>query len=210
VGSIAADHANGQRWADVLSPGPELEIVTGDLTGQSSDAIVNPIGAGLVDLAVRRLAGPALVEAVQDAVSELPNGRLPPGRVIVTPGFGLGARYVMHCRAPVYADDPARAHAELVACHVEAMRLARALGLRSISFPSIGTGVYRYPVREAAEVAVGAVLSELRAHPGSPLVRFVLHSPQTFSAFREAARAKLGAKLDPASGRAAAGAAGRS
>jgi len=105
---------------------------------------------------------------------------------------------VVHCRAPVYADDPARARAELAACHVEAVRAARRLGLRSISFPSIGTGVYRYPVHEAADVAVAAVLSELDERSRSPLVRFVLQSPATFAAFSDAARAKLSGGLDPA------------
>ena len=188
--------ADGRRH--LWRGGLPLEIATGDLTRETSDAIVNPIGAGLVDLAVRRVAGPALVEAVHVALAELPNGRLPPGRVVVTLGFGLSARYVVHCRAPVYADDPARARAELAACHVEAVRAARRLGLRSISFPSIGTGVYRYPVHEAADVAVAAVLSELDERSRSPLVRFVLQSPATFAAFSDAARAKLSGGLDPA------------
>ena len=131
--------ADGRRH--LRRGGLPLEIATGDLTRETSDAIVNPIGAGLVDLAVRRVAGPALVEAV---------------------------------------------------------RAARRLGLRSISFPSIGTGVYRYPVHEAADVAVAAVLSELDERSRSPLVRFVLQSPATFAAFSDAARAKLSGGLDPA------------
>jgi O-acetyl-ADP-ribose deacetylase (regulator of RNase III) len=170
---------------------PALEFVTGDITCEASDAIVNPAGAGLVDLAIRRIAGPALVDAFQDRISELPRGRLGPGRVLATPGFGLTAAHVIHCGTPVYADDPARARAELAACHVEALRLARALGLTSISFPAIATGVYRYPAREAAEVAVGAVIAELREHPTPPLVRFVLYTPAMLALYLEAARLRL-------------------
>ena len=168
---------------------PALELVTGDITCEATDAIVNPAGAGLVDLAIRRIAGPGLIDAFQRGISELPDGRLAPGRVMATPAFGLSAGQVIHCGTPVYADDPARAGAALATCHVEALRLARSLGLTSISFPAIATGVYRYPAGEAAEVAVGAVVAELRAHPTPLLVRFVLYSPAMLALYAEAARA---------------------
>ena len=154
-----------------------LEFTIGDITRQPVDAIVNPAGPGLVDLAVRRGAGPDLLEAFHAALVELPEQRLLPGQAVVTPGFALPAPHVIHVAPPVYADDPVKARAQLVACHVEAVRLARERGFASIAFPAIATGVYRYPAAEAAEVAVSAVVDAVRAQGGPPIVRFVLSTP---------------------------------
>ena len=143
-------------------PGCSLEFTIGDITAQRVDAIVNPVGPGLVDLAIRRAAGPALLEAYHAAVAQLPAQRLLPGQAVVTPGFGLAARHVIHCAPPDYADNPAIARERLAACYTEALRLAREHGLTSIAFPSIATGIYRYPAAEAAEVAIGAVITAVR------------------------------------------------
>jgi O-acetyl-ADP-ribose deacetylase (regulator of RNase III) len=172
-------------------PHRAVEVVRGDLTRETTDAIVNPAGAGLVDLAVRRAAGPELVEAFHQSTLALPEQRLSPGRAVVTPGFGLAAAHVIHCGPPVYADDPALAREQLAACHVEALRLARAKGLRTISIPAVGTGVYRFPIAEAAELALRTVVSELRAHPTSPRVRFVLFNEPSFKHYAEAALFRL-------------------
>ena len=164
-----------------------LEFTIGDITRQSVDAIVNPAGPGLVDLAVRRGAGPDLLEAFHAALAELPEQRLAPGQAVVTPGFALPAPHVIHVAPPVYADDPASARAQLAACYVEALRVARERGFASIAFPAIATGVYRYPADEAAEVAVGAVVAALRAQGGPPVVRFVLSSPAMLRRYAGAA-----------------------
>jgi len=152
----------------------EIEFITGDLTLELTDAIVNPAGPGLVDLAIRRAAGPMLLEELHWKLFERGERKLRPGRAIVTHGFGLAAPHVIHCGPPVYFDGPEIARAELVSCHVEAVRLARAAGFASVSFPAIGTGAYRFPMREAAELAVRAVSEEIRAHGGPRRVRFVL------------------------------------
>jgi len=165
-----------------------VEFTIGDITRETTDAIVNPAGPGLVDLAVRKAAGQELLEAFHLAIGHLPEGRLAAGQAVVTPGFGLPVGHVIHCAPPVYADDPEKARQDLVACHVEALRQARAHGFTSVAIPAIGTGVYRYPVAEAAEVAVDAVTSELRAH-GVPLrVRFVLPSEGLLAAYSGAQR----------------------
>src|SRR3954464_4348101 len=137
---------------------PFVEFTIGDITRETADAIVNPAGPGLVDLAVRRAAGPELLDAFHLATGHLPEGRLGAGQAIVTPGFGLPAGHVIHCGPPVYADDPEKARQDLVACHVQVLRQARAHGFTSVAIPAIGTGVYRYPIAEAAEVAVEAVM----------------------------------------------------
>jgi O-acetyl-ADP-ribose deacetylase (regulator of RNase III) len=153
----------------------EIEFVTGDLTLERADAIVNPAApGGLVDLAIRRAAGPMLLDELHWKLLERGERKLRPGRAIVTRGFGLAAPHVIHCGPPVYFDGPEIARAHLVSCHVEAVRLARACGFTSVSFPAIGTGVYRFPMGEAAELAVRAVIDEIRAHGGPRHIRFVL------------------------------------
>lgn len=167
---------------------PFVEFTMGDITLETTDAIVNPAGPGLVDLAIRRAAGPDLLDAFHLACAGQPTGRLARGEAIVTPGFGLPAGHVIHCRPPVYADGAEQARRELASCYREALRLARAQGFTSVSFPAIGTGVYRYPLAEAAQVAVDAVTAELRAHAVPMLVRFVLSSSAARAAYAGASQ----------------------
>jgi O-acetyl-ADP-ribose deacetylase (regulator of RNase III) len=168
-----------------------LEFTVGDLTQEVSDAIVNPFGAGRVDLAIRRGAGPELLEAFHRGASHLPTGKLSPGRAILTPGFGLRAAHVIHCDPPVYADDPVAAAENLAACHTQSLRLAREHGFASISFPAIATGIHRYPASQAAEIAVSTVLNHLRAHGAPHTVRFVLLTQAMLEIYTAAARAHL-------------------
>jgi len=165
-----------------------IEFTIGDITRETADAIVNPVGPGLVDLAVRKAAGPDLIEAFHLASGQLLDGRLGRGQAVVTPGFGLTAGHVIHCVPPIYADDPAQARLDLVACHREALRLARAHGFTSVAIPAIGTGVYRYPVAEAARLAVDTVTEELRAHFVPLRVRFVLASEAMRATYAAALR----------------------
>jgi O-acetyl-ADP-ribose deacetylase (regulator of RNase III) len=168
--------------------GPVLEFVVGDLTRETSDAIVNPAGAGMVDLAIRRAAGPELLEAFHQSALKLPTGKLTPGHAISTPGFDLAAGRVIHVDPPVYADDAAAAAKNLASAHSEALRLAREQGLASISFPAVATGIHRYPPALAAKIAVGTVMAELRAHPVPLAVRFVLLTPAMLELYAGAAR----------------------
>jgi O-acetyl-ADP-ribose deacetylase (regulator of RNase III) len=169
--------------------GPVLEFVVGDLTREQSDAIVNPAGAGLVDLSIRRAAGPELLEAFHQSASKLPTGKLSPGHAISTPGFDLAAGRVIHVDPPVYADDAVAAAKNLASAHTEALRLAREHRLASISFPAIATGIHRYPPALAAKIAVGTVVTELRAHAAPLAVRFVLFTPAMLELYAGAARA---------------------
>ena len=172
-----------------VAHGPVLEFVLGDLTHETSDAIVNPAGAGMVDLAIRRAAGPELLEAFHQSASNLPAEKLSAGHAIWTPGFDLLARRVIHVDPPVYADDPLAAAKNLASAHTEALRLAREQGLASISFPAIATGIHRYPPALAAKTAVATVVADLRAHPAPLAVRFVLFTPAMLELYAGAARA---------------------
>jgi O-acetyl-ADP-ribose deacetylase (regulator of RNase III) len=170
-----------------------VEIVLGDVTREDTDAIANAANSGLlggggVDGAIHRAAGPELLEACRAIKRSLPGGLLPTGGAVITPGFALRARYVIHCVGPVYAEEGRERAATLLArCHAEALRLVRAHALASVAFPAISTGIYGYPVEEAARVALGAVAAELRAGASPLLVRFVLFGEPALEAFTRAA-----------------------
>ena len=97
----------------------------------------------------------------------------------------LSARHVIHTVGPVYSGKPSDADL-LAACHVSCLRLAETLGLRSIAFPAISTGVYGYPIHEASRVAAGAIASHLREGSPLKLVRFVLFGPEAWAEFAAA------------------------
>ena len=166
---------------------PEIVLLEGDLTTQEVDAIVNAangslMGGGGVDGAIHRAGGPSiLAECREIRRTTFPEG-LPTGRAVATGGGNLPARWVIHTVGPVYAGsaDPA---GELAACHTESLRVADELGARTVAFPAISTGVFGYPVEEAAGVAVGAV-SDARTDVEE--VRFVLFGREAFEAFERA------------------------
>jgi O-acetyl-ADP-ribose deacetylase len=165
-----------------------ITVVRGDITAQEVDAIVNAansslLGGGGVDGAIHRAGGPEILAACR----ELRAGRyargLPTGQAVATTAGRLPAQWVIHTVGPVYAasaDPPA----ELASCHIEALRVADELGARTVAFPAISTGVYGYPVEEAAPVAIAAVR---RTPTQVDEVRFVLWNDQAHDAFARAA-----------------------
>ena len=164
---------------------PVIELVRGDLTAQPDvDAIVNAantdlLSGGGVCGAIHRAAGPRLGEACR------PLAPIAFGDAVATPAFDLPNRYVIHAVGPRYGlDEPA---ADLLAsCHVRALEVADGLGLASVAFPAISTGIYGYPLEEAAEVAVGAVLGTLPTLRSVRLVRMVLFDGLALAAFEGA------------------------
>jgi O-acetyl-ADP-ribose deacetylase (regulator of RNase III) len=164
-----------------------IEAVQGDITEQAVDAIVNAanstlLGGGGVDGAIHRRGGPAILEECRAVRAEQHPDGLPTGKAVATTGGDLPARWVIHTVGPVYAavDDPAGL---LASCHVESLRVADELGAKTVAFPAISTGVYGYPVEEAAPVAVAAVRG---ADTGVELVRFVLFGEEAHRAFAAA------------------------
>jgi O-acetyl-ADP-ribose deacetylase len=166
---------------------PEIVLLEGDLTTQSVDAIVNAanrslMGGGGVDGAIHRAGGPSILAGCEEIRrTTFPDG-LPTGRAVATGGGDLPARWVIHTVGPVYAASPDPA-GELAACHMESLRIADELGARTIAFPAISTGVFGYPVEEAAGVAIGAVRG---AETEVQEVRFVLFGREAFEAFERA------------------------
>jgi O-acetyl-ADP-ribose deacetylase len=166
---------------------PRIVLVEGDITEQRVDAIVNAanatlLGGGGVDGAIHRRGGPSILEACRRIRStEWPDG-LPTGRAVATIGGDLPARWVIHTVGPVYAreEDPVTL---LSSCHTESLRIADELGAARVAFPAISTGVYGYPIDEAARVAVEAVRT---ADTSVREVRFVLFDATAHAAFERA------------------------
>ncbi|HEX6262486.1 MAG TPA: O-acetyl-ADP-ribose deacetylase [Actinomycetota bacterium] len=164
-----------------------ITLAQGDLTEQELDAIVNAansslMGGGGVDGAIHRKGGPAIFEACKRIRAETyPNG-LPTGQAVATPAGNLPARWVIHTVGPVYAKSEDRSEL-LASCHTESLRVADELGARTVGFPAISTGVYGYPVEEAAPVAIAAVRE---ADTQVDEVRFVLFDVATYRAFERA------------------------
>jgi O-acetyl-ADP-ribose deacetylase len=166
---------------------PRIVLVEGDITEQRVGAIVNAanatlLGGGGVDGAIHRRGGPSILEACRRIRStEWPDG-LPTGRAVATTGGDLPARWVIHTVGPVYAreEDPAPL---LSSCHTESLRVADELGAALVAFPAISTGVYGYPIDEAARVAVEAVRT---ADTSVREVRFVLFDATAHTAFEHA------------------------
>ncbi len=174
-----------------------LELALMDITQAETDAIGNAAnamlaGGGGVDGAIHRAAGPELLDALRVIKRELPGGLLATGGAVITPGFRLKARHVIHCVGPIYGREGDEAPALLRSCYVEALRLCREHSLGSITFPSISTGVYGYPLDEAAPIAVQALTDGSREPKAPRLVRMALFGDDALDAYRRAAREILG------------------
>ncbi len=170
---------------EIKIDGATLSLVRGDITDESTDAIVNAAnsrlaGGGGVDGAIHRAGGPEIMEECRAI------GGCPTGSAVITSGGRLKARHVIHAVGPVYRGG-GHGEAELLAgAYKRSLELATENGLKSIAFPSISTGAYGYPVEEASRIALGTVMDFLKKHSGIELVRFVLFSEKDFNAYRTA------------------------
>lgn len=163
-----------------------LELVSGDLTRQQVDAIANaansPLaGGGGVDGAIHRAAGPGLL---QETSRLYPRG-CPTGSAVATSGGQLPARFVLHAVGPIWQGGARGEPALLAGAHRRCLELAVENGCQSLAFPAISTGVYGYPKREAARVALQTVGDFLCEFQQPTLVRFVLFDPETLQIFSE-------------------------
>lgn len=172
----------------------QIDITQGDLTLESTDAIVNAansslLGGGGVDGAIHRAAGPRLLEACRELRrTSLPDG-LPVGQAVATDAFDLPCRWVIHTVGPnrhAGETDPAL----LASCFTESLAVADELGARSIAFPAVSAGVYGWAADEVARVALQATLDSPAVREGRlDLVRFVLFGEPVLRAFEQARRA---------------------
>jgi O-acetyl-ADP-ribose deacetylase (regulator of RNase III) len=170
--------------------GRKIELLEGDITRVAVDAIVNAAnsalaGGGGVDGAIHRAGGPEIMrelDAVRRRIS-----RCPTGGAVATGAGRLPAKYVFHAVGPVYRDG---AHGEpelLASCYRRCFALARERGVKTIGFPAISTGVYGYPMEDAAEIAVREAVSQLaRTDSAIERVVFVLFGRHAYEAFQAA------------------------
>jgi O-acetyl-ADP-ribose deacetylase len=163
---------------------PRIELVQADITFQDVDAIVNAANTSLrpgggVDGAITRAAGPDAMADRERVIRERGDPPLPTGQAVATIGGALVARWIIHTAGPIYSgspDDPRL----LASCHTESLRVADELGARTVAFPAISTGIYGYPIDEAAAVAIAAVGSAGTEVDG---VTFVLFDGRSLAAF---------------------------
>lgn len=165
-----------------------IELVKGDITVQQVDAIVNAansslMGGGGVDGAIHRAGGPQILEECKTYVAK--HGRLPTGKAMITTGGKLPAQYVIHTVGPIYREGKDQSDL-LRSCYVESLKLAVEHGIKTIAFPSISTGAYRYPLDEAAPLAVKAVNVYLSENQSIEKVVYVLFNEEAYDAYARA------------------------
>jgi O-acetyl-ADP-ribose deacetylase (regulator of RNase III) len=165
----------------------KVVLVQGDITRQETDAIVNAansglIGGGGVDGAIHRAGGPAILNECRQIISRV--GRLDTGKAVITTGGNLKAKYVIHTVGPVWHGGNRGEAVLLASAYRESLKIAAEHKLKSISFPSISTGVYGYPVAEAAAVALETVFAFLLDGLISlQKVVFVLYDSKTYQTY---------------------------
>jgi len=167
-----------------------LSIVEGDITREETDAIVNAANSGLrggggVDGAIHRAGGPSILEECRKI------GHCPTGQAVITTGGNLKARHVIHTVGPVWSGGGRNEAGLLKSAYLESLKLASKKGLKSVSFPAISTGVYGYPLNEAARVALETAIDYLEEHQEIELVRFVLFGKPMFDVFAEQLKKRI-------------------
>lgn len=161
-----------------------------DITKETTEAVVNAansslLGGGGVDGAIHRAGGPSILQECRRIVAKI--GSLPAGKAVITTGGRMAAKYVIHTVGPIYRGGRHDEAETLESCYRESMEIADDHAVHSISFPSISTGAYRYPVDEASEIAVRTVIERLPLSTHVEQVRFVLFDLATREAYVRAA-----------------------
>ncbi|WP_088810057.1 MULTISPECIES: O-acetyl-ADP-ribose deacetylase [Listeria] len=150
----------------------KIRLVQGDITEQTTDAIVNAanntlLGGGGVDGAIHQAAGPELLSACKKIAQKI--GSCTTGEAVITEGFQLPAKYVIHTVGPIWQGGDKREPNLLASCYWKSLDIAAYKELKSIAFPNISTGIYQFPKELAAEVAIDTVSEWLSAEPETSL-----------------------------------------
>ncbi len=167
----------------------EVVLCRGDITKEVVDAIVNAAnsslsGGGGVDGAIHRAGGPAILEECREIRRAA--GSCPPGQAVITTGGNLPAAKVIHAVGPVWHGGGSGEAQTLANAYANSLKLAVKAGAKTVSFPSISTGAYGYPVHEAAEVALCAIMSFCRTETSLKEIRMVLFDHHTLEAYKQA------------------------
>lgn len=167
-----------------------IQIIQGDITRQAVDAIVNAantalLGGGGVDGAIHDAAGPQLLEECRRV------GPCPTGEARITRGYNLPARYVIHTVGPVFRDGRHGEDELLASCYRDSLRLAIEHEVRTIAFPAISTGAYRFPLERATRIALTEVNSFLNEAPGIDAVTFVCFGQEAYEVYQRTLKSLL-------------------
>lgn len=171
-----------------------LRLIEGDITKDDGDAIVNAAnsalaGGGGVDGAIHRAAGPRLPGACQEIIARI--GRLPAGGAVITPGFDLPARHIIHTVGPIWRGGREGEPETLRSAYTESLARAAENKLTSVSFPAISCGVYGYPVELAAPLALQTLAQGLTTGPVRD-IRVYLHGRHAFDTWHAVAASLFG------------------
>jgi O-acetyl-ADP-ribose deacetylase len=163
----------------------QISIIIGDITGQETEAIVNAantslLGGGGVDGAIHRAAGRELFEECKTL-----NG-CPTGEAKITKGYNLKAKYVIHTVGPVWNGGKYGEKDKLASCYKNSLALAERNKIKSLSFPSISTGIYRFPVEEASKIALKEIKDFLKQNSTIEKVVIVCFDEKTYEAYAQA------------------------
>ena len=164
----------------------EIELVKGDITKEKTDAIVNAannslLRGGGVDGAIHRAGGPLILEECKAIRSR--QGGCPTGEAVYTSGGNLLAKFVIHTVGPVWKDGTGQEKKQLQSCYLQSMQLAEKLKIKSIAFPNISTGVYGFPKKEAAQIAIETI-KDYKAS-SIELVRFVCFDEENYHLYKD-------------------------
>jgi O-acetyl-ADP-ribose deacetylase (regulator of RNase III) len=171
--------------AETKVGGGRLELIQGDITDQDTVAIVNAantslLGGGGVDGAIHRKGGPAILAECKEL------GGCATGDAKITGGGELRAKYVIHAVGPVYRDGGQGEPELLTRAYRRSLEVAAEHHIETLSFPSISTGAYRFPISQAARIALRTALDFMKENPNITLVRFVLFSAEDLAAYQDA------------------------
>lgn len=166
----------------------KIELIKGDITKVSADAIVNAanttlLGGGGVDGAIHSSAGPELLEECRGL------GGCRTGEAKITKGYRIPARYIIHTAGPVWHGGKGGEEELLASCYRNSLELAKRHGIKTIAFPSISTGAYRFPIEKAAGIALGTVKLFLKENPDPfDKIIFVLFSNEDLDVYKSLAK----------------------
>jgi len=165
----------------------KIFLVQGDITKQKVDAIVNAansslMGGGGVDGAIHRAGGPPILEDCRKIIAK--QGSCKTGEAVITTAGNLPAKFVIHTVGPVWNNGKNNEAEKLANCYRNSLHLALQNKIESIAFPNISTGIYGYPKKDAAVIAIKTVLDLLQNNPALPKVYFVCFDEENFSIYQ--------------------------
>jgi O-acetyl-ADP-ribose deacetylase (regulator of RNase III) len=164
----------------------KIELVKDDITKIKADAIVNAantslMGGGGVDGAIHRAGGPAILEECKRIIAK--QGRCKTGDAVITTAGNLPAKHVIHTVGPVWNNGKYGEEQKLASCYQKSLQLAVDYGCKTIAFPNISTGIYRFPKKEAAEIAVRTVTGFLKGSDKIEKVIFVCFDDENYNLY---------------------------